>query len=346
MTSDDSRAAKRDSLAAHPPNNHLGVRDQGFGRDSEAGATPDVSILILSWNTHDLTLQGLDSIPSGVNDNLTYEVIVVDNGSRDGSAETLSQRSDIHLILNNENRGYAAGVNQAYRLSRGRLVLLLNSDVQLGRGAISELARFLEENPNASGVGPLYKNPDGSHQPQHARLPTFTMALSTVSGVFGRLPPFMRTFRDYTMLDEDFSQPRPVPQPAASCLMLRRSSLPDHRLLDERFPIYFNDVELAHRLASAGKTLWMTPAAVVVHALGSSTSQLGIAQVRHHIGSLVRYFAMTEPAYKLLLFRVVVAVEQIAKLILRHRRALPVRDLVNALRGDPGPVPQSRARDT
>ncbi|MGH3113666.1 MAG: glycosyltransferase family 2 protein, partial [Gaiellaceae bacterium] len=232
----------------------------------------DVSVLLVSWNTRDLTLAALDSLPTAAGGDVGYEVIAVDNGSRDGSGEALARRPDVEFIQNESNLGYAAAVNQAYRHAGGEFVLLLNSDVRLRPGSLGELVRFVRERYEAAGVAPLYVGSDGSQQAEYYRLPTFATALALATGL-RLLPPFRSRFRAYRMLDEDFSEPRPVPQPSASCLLLR-SCLPDGNLLDERYPIFFNDVDLARRLAEAGHELWMTPTAIAEHELGASTRLL------------------------------------------------------------------------
>jgi len=132
-----------------------------------------------------------------------------------------------------------------------------------------------------------------------------------------------------------------VPQPSASCLLLRRSALPEGALLDERFPIYFNDVELAYRLARQGAELWMTPEAVVTHVHGASTRLLGGSLKRQHLASLVRYLELSEPRRHLLLFRAIVFIQKLALWTSRRPGAMSFRDLVAALRGDPGALPQA-----
>lgn len=309
-----------------------------------AGDRPDVSILLLSWNTRDLTLECLDSLPASVDDGTRYEVIVVDNDSQDGSAEALAARDDITLIANPRNRGYAEAVNQAYTRADGEFVLLLNSDVEFRPGALSVLLRFLREHPRVAGVGPLYLNPDGTEQQHHYRFPTFGATIGNMSRLLGRIPPLARRVREYRMLDDDFTTPRRVEQPSASCLLIRRSVLPDDQLMDEQFPIYFNDVALAQSLAARGHELWMTPEAVVVHEHGASTRQLGGLLARQHIGAHVRYLQATEPRYRVEIYRALVLVQKLALLALRRPGRLPFRDLVSALRGDPGPVPPSPLR--
>jgi GT2 family glycosyltransferase len=306
--------------------------------------TPDISVLLLSWNTHELTLECLDSLPRSIDDGTTYEVIVVDNASQDGSAEALAARDDITLIANEENRGYAEAVNQTYERARGEFVLLLNSDVEFRPGSLSVLLRFLRGHPEVAGVGPLYLNPDGSVQQHHYRFPTFGATIGNMSRLLARVPPFARRVREYRMLDDDFSEPRPVEQPSASCLLIRRSALPADKLMDEQFPIYFNDVALAHSLASRGHELWMTPESVVVHEHGASTRQMGGALARQHIGAHIRYLRATEPRYRVEIFRGLVFAQKLALLGLRRPGALPFHDLVKALQGDPGAVPQAPRR--
>lgn len=302
-------------------------------------APPDVSVLVVSWNTCRLTEACLESLPASVPGCVTYETIVVDNGSIDGSVEMLRSRAHIRLVENGENRGFAAAVNQAYARSSGGLVLLLNSDVELKPGSLGELIAFLAHCPGVAGVGPIYLNPDGSPQQHHFRLPTFGMLLTTSSSVLRRLPRVSKLEQRYRMLGEDFSRPRPVEQPSASVLLLRRDVLPRDYLLDERFPIYFNDVELAHRLRQAGHELWVTPASHVVHVHGASTRQLGASLRCHHLAALVRYLSLTEPAVKVLAFRLLMLAQKATLRLLRRSDTLPLRKLVPALRGDPGPLP-------
>jgi GT2 family glycosyltransferase len=304
---------------------------------------PDISVLLLSWNTRELTLECLDSLPGSIDHGVRCQVIVVDNGSQDGSAEALARREGIELIANRENRGYAAAVNQAYERAVGEYVLLLNSDIRFEPGSLSVLHSFLVGDADVTGVGPLYLNPDGTPQGHHYRFPTFAMTLASASGVLRKLPWFQKRVRSYLMLDDDFSASRRVDQPSASCLLLRRSCLPARKLMDERYPIYFNDVMLARSLARAGRALWMTPDAVVYHELGASTRLLGGAHRRQYFGSVALYLAATEPRYRVALYRGLVFAQGLVLSLLRKPDALPPGELWQALRGDPGPLPQAPA---
>jgi GT2 family glycosyltransferase len=303
-----------------------------------------VSILIVNWNTRELVLRCLDSVPREVGAGVSSEVIVVDNGSTDGSADALADRARIQLIRNPSNVGFAAAVNQAYRHAKGEFILLLNSDVDLRPDALESLLRFLVEHPTAAGAAPLYVNPDGSPQPFHFRFPTFAMTLANGSALVRfLLPGSKRLLREYRMLDDDFSQPRPVPQPSASCLLLRRSVLPDDHIFDERYPIFFNDVQFARSLADRGLTLWVTPEATVVHEAHASTRRLGRVRRRQYLGSLIRMLSETEPVAKVWLYRVVVFVQNIPNWVVGRPDALSATDLWKALSGDVGPLPSDPA---
>lgn len=303
----------------------------------------EVSVLIVSWNTLAETRRCLDSVRAV--EGVGHEVIVVDNGSLDGSAEMLASRDDILLIRNGENRGFAAAVNQAYTCASGELLLLLNSDVRLEPDTLRSLVHFLRDRPEAAGVAPLYLGPDGMVQQHYMRLPTFAGALALATGL-RKLPGFRAAMRRYLMDGEDFSRPRPVEQPSASCLLLRRRVLGPHRVFDERLPVYFNDVWLARRLNDAGHQLWMTPDAVVTHTLGASTRLLShAARSRHHLGGLVRYLQLTESAPRMKLFRALVFVDRALRRALHLHGHLGLGDLRAALAGDTGPLPDGDPRE-
>jgi GT2 family glycosyltransferase len=303
---------------------------------------PTVSVIVVSWETRDLTLDCLNAVPAAVNDECSYEIIVVDNSSRDGSAEAVAARDDARVVRNAENRGFAAAVNQAYAMAGGEMILLLNSDAQMTPGSLRTLVRFLRERPQAAGVAPLYLNPDGSRQEHYHRLPTLASLVATATAL-RRLGPFRRRLRIQTMADENFSRPRVVEQPSASCLLLRTSLMPRGRLLDERHPIFFNDVMLARWLADRGHRLWMTPQAVVVHELGASTGGLGPCIARHHLAGLVGYAARALPRPQAAALRAVIAADWVARRVLARGELLPARDVIKALMGRGGPLPGGRA---
>lgn len=305
-----------------------------------AGADVRLSILVVNWNTRDLVLRCLDALPAALAGAAGSETVVVDNGSTDGSPEALAARSDIRLVRNDRNLGFAEAVNQAYRAAAGELVLLLNSDATAEPGAVATLVRFLDEHPRAAAAAPVYRYPDGRDQPFHYRLPTVATGLASCSALVRRTRWGGRELSSYRMLDDDFSRPRRVEQPSATCLLLRRSVLPTGWLLDEEYPIFFNDVELAHRIGAAGGELWVVPEAVVVHEHGASTRRLPSSALRQqYLGSLVRILGQTRDGPGLLGLQLFLAAQGLAGILLRREGRLSPRQLACVLSGDPGPLP-------
>ncbi len=146
------------------------------------------------------------------------------------------------------------------------------------------------------------------------------------------------------MLDDDFTKPRQVPQPSASCLLLRRSCLPRDRVFDERYPIFFNDVQLARSLASRGEALWVIPDALVVHEAHASTGLMGAKLRRQYLGSQIRMLEETETPLKVWIYKAVLFLQNLALLALRRPEALSPSELRLALAGDPGPLPTQPSR--
>jgi len=122
----------------------------------------DVSIIIVNWNTRELLLDCLSSVDR-TTAGITFETIVVDNGSHDGSPQAVrKQFPQVKLIQNEENRGFARANNQALAGAAGRYVLLLNSDVQLTDGALNKLVAFMDTTPGAGIAACQYLNQDES----------------------------------------------------------------------------------------------------------------------------------------------------------------------------------------
>jgi hypothetical protein len=196
---------------------------------------------------------------------------VVDNASTDGSAEMVRERFPwVQLIGNTENVGFARANNQALVLSRGDYVVLLNSDAELLPGALEALNSFMDAQPEAGACGPLLLNGDGqSLQPSgHPVL--------TPWREFWRL-----TFLDrvvpratYPMERWERSQPREVEVIKGACLVLRREVLDQVGLLDERYFMYTEEMDLCYRLAQAGWKLYWVPQARVIHYGEASSRQV------------------------------------------------------------------------
>jgi N-acetylglucosaminyl-diphospho-decaprenol L-rhamnosyltransferase len=258
-----------------------------------------VSIVIVNWNTKALLADCLASIeanpPAGA-----YEVIVVDNGSTDGSVETVRESfPQVRLLVNGDNAGFAGANNQGIAHSSGAYVLLLNSDTVVRPGALEELLRFMEDNRGAGAAGARLLNPDGTLQDSCSPLPTL-------------LREGMHLFHlDYHQRREMQSwgteQARPVDVLLGACLLVRREALEQVGPMDEGYFMYSEEVDYCRRLQDAGWTLHWVPQAEIVHYGGQSTRQVATEMFLRLYAAKLRYFRKHDgrragQLYKLILF--------------------------------------------
>lgn len=239
---------------------------------------PDLSILIVNWNTRELLAECLQSLtgavssdpaPSGL-PSVTSEIIVVDNASADGSAALVREQfPHVQLIENKENVGFARANNQAICHSRGRYVLLLNSDTVVHPGALETMVAFMDAHTQAGACGPRLLNGDGSLQPSvHPMLTPWREFWRLI--FLDRLWP-LATYRQAAW---DRDAPRQVEVIKGACLLLRRRALDKVGLLDDQYFMYTEEVDLCYRLTQAGWGLWYLPQAVVTHFGEASSKQV------------------------------------------------------------------------
>jgi GT2 family glycosyltransferase len=268
----------------------------GSAGDEEGHPAPvtrvEVSVVVVSYNTRDLLRRLLVTVAeSGTS--RPYEILVVDNASVDGSAEMLTrEHPDVRLIANDENVGYSRAVNQAIRAATGRYVLILNPDIEVLPGAIDALARHLEENPKTGIAGGKLLNPDGTLQYSCRTFYTLTTLLHRRTPL-GRVFPNSRTVRDHLMMDWDHDTVREVDWMLGACLMVRREAIVDVGLMDERFFMYFEDVDWCYRMKQHEWKVEYVPHSRMLHMHRRESARGGgLANTRllAHLGSMFRFF--------------------------------------------------------
>ncbi|MHC5063391.1 MAG: glycosyltransferase family 2 protein [Planctomycetota bacterium] len=235
---------------------------------------PDLSVVILSWNTRDMTLACLRALAVDQSE-FSREVIVVDNGSEDGSADAVAAEfPEIKLLRNEENEGYSRGNNMGAELASGRFLCLLNSDTEVRPRALDEMLRFIDCNPEYGAVGPRLVHPDGRVQPACKRFPGLFTALCFDS-FWGSFPPGSWVQRRYLMKDFDHLESRDVDQPPGACFMMRRELWQELGGMDGELWLFYNDVDLCRRIKSKGQRIRYLASAEVMHHEGASTSSFG-----------------------------------------------------------------------
>lgn len=246
---------------------------------------PDVSVVVVNWNTANMLQRCLVSLEAE-RGTAGLEVIVVDNGSTDGSQDmVLKTFPKVQLIANRENRGFSIANNQAVGVSTGRYVFLLNSDTEVGLGSMRPLIDYGDANPSAGIIGPQLLNFDGTLQPSGREFPT---PLSTVATLFGvnRLigRPRYGTRRDYSI-------PAVVDEVSGAAMLVRREAMERVGGLDESFAWGYEDVDLCRRVRKAGWRVYYFPDAKVKHEWGGSRRLAPSSTVLSAIAGRRHYFA-------------------------------------------------------
>jgi N-acetylglucosaminyl-diphospho-decaprenol L-rhamnosyltransferase len=237
----------------------------------------DLSIVIVTWNSERWIDRCLQSI-AGACGGLAYEVIIYDNASVDATLSAIGNGVDV--IRGTANDGFAAGVNRVAARASGRYFFLLNPDCELAPRALEILVEFLDANPVVAAAAPLLSDEAGDSQRefQLRRLPTLATLVSEVFGI-DKLFPANRMTARYRYRELELTHPQPVEQPAAAALLLRREVFAEVGPLDERFaPAWFEDVDYCRRLAAAGHTIFVVPAARARHFGGASLEHIPFAE--------------------------------------------------------------------
>lgn len=230
---------------------------------------PQLSIVIVNWNGGKYLSRCIASI---YEQGMDVEVILVDNASTDGSAQKAREEfPQIKLLELEENKGYSVACNIGVKEAKSEFVLLLNPDVILLPRCLSALLDFAQINTSAGAVAPKLLNPEGNLQPS---IRGFPYPLSLIFLPLSYLFPANRIFSRYRMTFFNYDEIAEVEQPMSSCLLVRRSVYEELRGMDERFPLYFNDVDFLFRMKRKGWKVFYLPTAKAVHFLGGSTSLL------------------------------------------------------------------------
>ncbi len=258
--------------------------------------TPEVTIVIVSWNTRELLDRCLTAAFASA-PGISREVRVIENASSDGSADWVASHwPQVLLTRNSSNRGYAPACNQGLRAARGRYVMALNSDAFLVGDALATLVGHLEGHPGTAAVGPRLLNSDGSTQWACAR-----RAPSFASALFGhtQLPAYVPALRRWaagTYPAARYTRPGPVEVLSGACLIVRREAFARAGFLDDRLVLSYDDVEWSLRAARAGLCLDYLPDAEVVHLGGQSRAFDAEGTSAANLGSICAFWDLAFPA--------------------------------------------------
>jgi len=223
---------------------------------------PQTSVILVNYNGKGFIEDCLDSL---IQDSFYpfMEIIVVDNGSRDGSPELITKKyPEIKLIRNEENRGYACANNQGIHAAKADYFLLLNTDTVVQPETLTELLSILRSDEKAGAVGPLLYFNKGKYQVSFGNKVDFfheILQKSTLNFIWKKRLRSLRRNLAVGWL-------------SGACLMIRKQALEDIGLFDDNFFLYFEDIDLCYRLRQKKYKLIFTPSVRVYHKGGGSSA--------------------------------------------------------------------------
>jgi GT2 family glycosyltransferase len=245
-----------------------------YGEDKSVEIT--VSVIIVNWNTKDILQNCLDSIYQTI-DNLSCEIIVVDNASSDGSKEMLQERYPQVITIHNQvNRGFGTANNQAFAIMKGKFALLLNSDTILTPGAINKLYSFARTHPQAAIVCGQLLNADGKKQNSVASFPTL-LTLAANTSLLEYLFPWRFPSKRY-----EHNKPIEVDSAIGACMMINKKALDEVGLFDERYFFFFEETDLAYTFHRKDWSVYHVPDAFIYHLQGQS--------IGHNVESRIEFY--------------------------------------------------------
>lgn len=234
----------------------------------------DLSIVIVNWNARDYLKKCVASIYKDAT-NPSFEIIVVDNASSDGSTEMLrNEFPGVILIENKNNLGFGAANNKALKKCASEFVLMLNPDTEVLDGAFAAMVSFMRQNEKAGAVGAKLLNTDGTIQLTCARnFPTLITEFFWLTTLVRRFPK-SRVVGKYLMSYWDHKDRREVDCLSGACIMARLEVLKRLNYFDEDYFMYGEDVDLCYCFKKAGWQVWYLPEAEIIHYGGASSKKI------------------------------------------------------------------------
>lgn len=259
-------------------------------------------MVIVSWNTRDLLADALDSLLRETTD-VTMQVIVVDNGSSDGTGELVrEQYVDVELISLATNLGFTGGNNRGFAVAQGRHILLLNSDTIVLPNTVAPLVRFLDANPRAGCAGARHLNGDGSLQRSMDDIPRLVPDVLTYTELV-RLSSVSRWLSRRSAWWSDHNVTRTVGWVNGACMMVRHEIIATVGGLDERLFIYGEEVDWCHRMAIGGWTVNFVAEAEVIHLGGQAMDKAADRRTRLLIKGNLHFYREHHARWKEITFR-------------------------------------------
>jgi N-acetylglucosaminyl-diphospho-decaprenol L-rhamnosyltransferase len=245
-----------------------------------------VSVVLVTYESAEDLAACLATLPAAAGPH-ELEVVVVDNASRDGSAE-IARRLGVKVLENPANLGLSRAIDLGAAATDAPWLLLVNPDTRLAPGALARLLATAAADPTIGCVGPHLRNSDGSEYPTGRRFPS--ILVGALHAALGTVWPGNPATRHYHMADLDRSRPVQVEWVSGACMLLRREAYEAAGRFDAGYFMYFEEMDFCLRLARAGWRVVYDPGAEVTHILGGSTRSAPYRKVWNHHRSALRFY--------------------------------------------------------
>jgi hypothetical protein len=276
----------------------------------------DLSIIIVSWKVKDKLRENLQAL-FGSSRAISLEVFVVDNNSGDGTVEMIKNEfTEVILIANTENFGFAKANNQAIKEAHGDFVLLLNPDMKIQADSLVKMIEWMRTNLQASLAGCHLVDEKGESIKHVRRFPAVWDQLAIILKLPHLWPKILNR---YIIADFDYQKAAIVDSIRGGFFMLRQETIRKVGLLDEQFFVWFEEVDYCKRVKESGGEVWYTPAAECLDYVGQSFKQIkrGLAQ-KYFSDSMLKYFKKWHPAWEYWIIKIAWPVGMFITLIIER----------------------------
>ena len=238
-----------------------------------------LSVVIVNYNVEHFLDQCLDSVRRS-SANCSLEVLIVDNNSVDGSLTMLAEKyPEYPVIANKDNVGFSCANNQAMRIAQGEYVLLLNPDTVVAEDSFSKVISFMDEHPNAGGLGVHMIDGKGNFLPESKRgLPKPMVAFYKIFGL-SKLFPKSKRFGQYHLGHINENETNKIDVLSGAFMLMRKTALDKVGLLDEDYFMYGEDIDLSYRIQKGGFDNYYYPETSIIHYKGESTKKSSVNYV-------------------------------------------------------------------
>ncbi len=269
---------------------------------------PDFSIIIVNWKVRALLEKCLDSIYKNSQD-INLEIIVVDNDSRDGTSEMMMmQYPDAKMIALAHNSGFAKANNLAINQAKGKYLFILNPDTEVLPDFFSITKQYLDNHPDVSIMGPKILNPDKTLQLSIRKFPNLLSQVFIMLKLRNILVD-SKLLANYLLFDFDYDKEQDVEQIMGAAMVIRRETFDKIGLFDERFFVWFEEIDLCKRTHQAGFRIRYFPGAQIIHHGGSSFNKSKVFYKQLIFdSSLIKYFFKHKPIWQLLVILLIVPI--------------------------------------